>query len=1040
MPWTSDSERRLVSVLFTDLVGFTTLSEARDAEDVRDLLTRYFEAARRIVERYGGTIEKFIGDAVMAVWGSPVAREDDAERAVRAGLDLVAAVGAIGVDESLEGLAARSGVATGEAAVNRAAEGQGMVIGDLVNTAARVQSAAGPGEVFVTHATKRASDAAIAYEEAGLHELKGKAEALPLFQATRVVAGRGGAFRSAGLEAPFVGRDRELRLLKDLFHAAADSRAAHLVAVTGIGGIGKSRLAWEFEKYLDGLIGDVYWHRGRCIPYGDGVAYWALAEMVRSRVGAAEEEEPASTLAKLRAWLEQWCQDADERRWLEARLAQLLALADRESAPREELFSAWRRFFDLLAATAPVVVLFEDLQWADSGLLDFIDDLLLRSAETPIYVVGLARPEIAERHPGWGTGRSGGTSIVLGPLRDDDIRQMLGGMVPGLPDDLVERIRERAEGVPLYAVETVRMLLDRGVVRRTADGVELTSEVSATDLDVPETLQALIGARLDDLPSDERSLLQHTAILGKTFTVTALVAVTGQSQDALLPLLERLKERELLAVVEDPTSPDRGQFGFLQSIVQRVVYDTVSRRDRKIRHLALARHLEESWAGDEDDIAEVVAAHYVEAYEAEPNDPDAGEIRDAASSALDRAGRRALSLAAAAEAVTYFDRAAELASKELDRIRLREAAADAAAVAGDNVSAIERLDPIIEEYERLGRTLDAARARARIGDAFWAEDRLEDALERMEDAFSALADADGPEVAALGAQLGRIRYFSAKDEESVRRALVPVDRALEISEAARLGGILSDAMNTKSIILGSLNRPEESMALLQHSLEVALEHDAAPATLRAYSNLSNEMWERDRFDEALDYEDRGRAFAERTGYRYGWWFLTGHVAMVYLMTGRWDELEALWKDFDSRRGEPGSDAGGPNLDYGWIFVQGRGRGNVNEAVRLAEPLRRWEGSEDFQARAFVDLLFAQVALMLGRPDESLERTSRVMSDRAGLGVRHWLFKAALEESLEAALAAPDLDRAEAILDDIAEIPPGERTPSLDATGAGFGAM
>ena len=239
---------------------------------------RYFETAQSLISRYGGTVEKFIGDAVMAVWGAPVANEDDAERAVRAALDLVAAV-----PELAPGLAARAGVLTGEAAVTIGAVGQGMVAGDLVNTASRIQSAAEPGTVLVGETTKRATEAAIAYEPAGEHEMKGKTEAVPLFHALRVTAARGGAQKSAGLEPPFVGRDRELRLVKEHFHGCIEEGRAHLVSVSGIGGIGKSRLAWEYEKYLDGLVEEIWWHRGRCLAYGEGVAYWALAEMVRMR-------------------------------------------------------------------------------------------------------------------------------------------------------------------------------------------------------------------------------------------------------------------------------------------------------------------------------------------------------------------------------------------------------------------------------------------------------------------------------------------------------------------------------------------------------------------------------------------------------------------------------------------------------------------------------------------------------------------------------------------------------------------------------------
>ncbi|MGH2686002.1 MAG: adenylate/guanylate cyclase domain-containing protein, partial [Actinomycetota bacterium] len=294
---TPEAERRLVSVLFADLVGFTALSERRDAEEVRDLLSRYFDTSRRLIGRYGGEVEKFIGDAVMAVWGTPVAKEDDAERAVRAALELAESVATLGEEVGGE-LQARVGVLTGEAAVTVGAQGQGMVAGDLVNTASRIQSAAEPGSVLVGERTRRASDAAIAYEDAGTHLLKGKQEPVPLWRAIRVVGGKGGALRAAGQDAPFVGRDREMRLIKELFHASAEERTASLVSVTGVAGVGKARLSWEFEKYIDGLAEDVWWHRGRCLAYGEGVAYWALAEMVRSRAGILEGEEPQSALSK----------------------------------------------------------------------------------------------------------------------------------------------------------------------------------------------------------------------------------------------------------------------------------------------------------------------------------------------------------------------------------------------------------------------------------------------------------------------------------------------------------------------------------------------------------------------------------------------------------------------------------------------------------------------------------------------------------------------------------------------------------------------
>jgi class 3 adenylate cyclase len=358
------AERRLVTVLFADLVGFTSASEERDAEDTRELLTRYFDTARQIVERYGGVVEKFIGDAVMAVWGAPVANEDDAERAVRAAHDLVAAIPAL--DPALQ---ARAGVLTGEAAVTLGAEGQGMVAGDLVNTASRIQSAAEPGTVLVGDATRRAAEAAVAFETAGAHELKGKAEPMPLWRALRVVAARGGEGRSSGLEAPFVGRERELRLAKDVFHATAEEGHSHLLSVVGVAGIGKSRLAWEFEKYVDGLVGQAWWHRGRCLAYGEGVAYWALAEMIRMRARITEDEPAEEALVKLATVIEQIVPDTEERAFVEPRLQHLLGLTDRTAPDRQDLFSAWRLFLERMAEQYPVILVVADIQWADAALI-----------------------------------------------------------------------------------------------------------------------------------------------------------------------------------------------------------------------------------------------------------------------------------------------------------------------------------------------------------------------------------------------------------------------------------------------------------------------------------------------------------------------------------------------------------------------------------------------------------------------------------------------------------------------------------------------
>ena len=357
------AERRLVSVLFADLVGFTPFAEERDAEDVRDTLTRYFDLATEVITRYGGTVEKFIGDAVMAVWGAPIAREDDAERAVRTGLDLVDAVRSLG-----PAIQARAAVLTGEAAVTIGATNQGMVAGDLVNTAARLQSVAPAGTVLVGETTHRAASKAIAFEEAGEQTLKGKTAPVRAWRALRVVAERGGRNRAETLEAPFVGRDDELRLLKDLFHATSRERRARLVSVIGSAGIGKTRLAWEFSKYSDGVLETLLWHQGRSPAYGDGISFWALGEMVRRRCGLLETDDETTTRTRVAETLARYVSDQAERRWIEPALLALLGFES--GVETEQLFGAWRTFFERLAATAPVVMVFEDFHFADSGLIE----------------------------------------------------------------------------------------------------------------------------------------------------------------------------------------------------------------------------------------------------------------------------------------------------------------------------------------------------------------------------------------------------------------------------------------------------------------------------------------------------------------------------------------------------------------------------------------------------------------------------------------------------------------------------------------------
>lgn len=402
---------------------------------------------------------------------------------------------------------------------------------------------------------------------------------------------------------------------------------------------------------------------------------------------------------------------------------------------------------------------------------------------------------------------------------------LLTAPVPGLPEERRQRILERAEGVPFYAVETVRMLLDRGLLVREGNAYRVTEPIET--LEVPETLQALIAARLDGLTADERRMLQDASVLGRTFTVPGLAAMTGLSESELKPLLTSLVRKEVLTISADPLSSERGQFGFIQDLVKKVAYETMSKKERKSRHLAAAAHL--LAAADEDEIIEVVAAHYVDAFRAAPGDPDAQGIKERATGALVRAGERASSLAANAEAQRHFELAAEMMDDTAKRAELLERAGVMASGAGRQDEAGELFERSIELFEGERRSHPAARVSARLAQVVWDRGRLSEAVERMDRSFQILSrEEPDSDLATLAAQLGRLLFFSGDVEVAADR----IEVALEIAEAEGLPETLSQALITKSIILIARARRLEGLALLRYALDVALEHEIPSAALR----------------------------------------------------------------------------------------------------------------------------------------------------------------------------------------------------------------
>ena len=878
------AELRLVSVLFADLVGFTARSEGLDPEEVRDLLSRYFDVCRGVIERYGGTIEKFIGDAVMAVWGAPAATEDDAERAVRAALDLVGAVAALGADVGAPELRARAGVLTGEAAVTLGASGQGMVAGDLVNTASRLQAAAEPGTVLVGETTMRAAGQAIAFAPLDSLTLKGKEEPVPVWQAQRVVAQRRGVGRSERAEPPFVGREEELRLLKELLHATGREQRVRLVSVTGLAGIGKSRLAWEFRKYVDGLSADVYWQQGRCPSYGEGITFWALGEMVRMRAGISEGEEAPKARAKLTASIAEFVTEPEERRWVEQALAYLLGLVEAPGSDREELFSAWRTFFERIAERGPTVLVFEDLQWADPGLIDFIESIVEWSRTRAIFVLTLSRPELLQRRPTWGAGQRSFTALHLEPLPPQAMAALLRGFVAGLPEAAVEQVLQRAEGVPLYAVETIRMLVDQGQLVERNGVLTVTGTLGV--LEIPDTLHALIASRLDGVPPEERSLLQDAAVLGQSFSVPALAAVSGRDPGSLATPLRDLVRKELLAPITDPRSPERGYYGFVQGLIREVAYGTLAKPERRAKHVAAAAYFE---GLDDEELVGVVATHYTEAQRATTEGPERDSLAARAREWLTHAGRRALAMGSSEQALTYLEQALALADDPLERSALLDLAGDAAFRAEAFGRSVAHYEAAIVIHSTAGDLNAAGRSTARLAEVLGTGmGRVVDAVARAERALAELGESGGERAQAdLAAILSLLQSASGVSETALGWA----ERACTLAERLDDTELLGRAIGAKSTTMFRLGRHREAVMLARGRMALAEAAGSLLAQAEASLYVSIFVLDEDPH-EAIKVQLHSADLARRAGARGLETVSLLNAAEGAIGLGQWDDARA----------------------------------------------------------------------------------------------------------------------------------------------------
>ncbi len=878
---TPSAQRRVVSVLFVDLVGFTSFSEGRDPEDVRALITRYFDLAAEAVAAFGGTVDKFIGDAVMAWWGATTSQEDDAERATRAALDILDRVTTLGEEEGLDGLAARAGVMTGEASVGPGGNEKGLLLGDLVNSASRLQSLAAPDSVFVGARTADLVASALEVISEGSHRVKGKEAPLEAFRVGRVL---GSTYRPGRdvIEPPFVGRDSELRILKDNLHAVDRDKRARLVSLVGHAGIGKSRLIWEFLKYIDGLVDTIYWHEGRSPSYGDGLAMWALGEMIRRRCRISETDTDEVSLIRLSETVAEFIGDPEERRWVEPRLASILGVGEAVAGERTELFAAGRALFEAISTQGTTVLVFEDVQWADTSLLEFIEELPDWSQNHPILVVSVTRPDLLDRRPDWGSGRRGFTSIYLSPLSTSEIHELVEGAVPGIPASAVERIADSAGGIPLFAVEMLRMLMGDGRLT-LADGIfEITGDL--TELEVPSSVHAVVAARIDRLPLEARDLTRDAAVLGFSFTLGGLAALREEEPDKVERQLSILVRNEILELVRDPRSPEAGQYQWVQAVLREVVYGRIGKADRHELHLRAARHYRDL---DDPELAPVAAQHYVDALgaDAAADETIEAELVNALGAALERS----LDIHAHEQVVALAEAALPVAPARL-QADLRERAAKAAVALLDVDTALRHADALIEageagDVDLLHRGISLFGA---IGNGL---QRGQDVVTRLTPHLDAHPDfEEHPALAKAAAELARAQMISGLSTDAEAAELA--DRAIGAAEKLGVLEAVADAMITRGTAFAT-SRNHQAMALLRGAVELCRRHGFTGTMLRGLINIGYASQE---VDETIAATEEAFAESKRVGDRNHAAFVASNLSGGYYYLWRWDDLEALLED------------------------------------------------------------------------------------------------------------------------------------------------
>jgi class 3 adenylate cyclase/tetratricopeptide (TPR) repeat protein len=885
-------ERRQVTVLFADLSGYTAVAEQMDPETLKGLVGRCLRRLGEEVERFGGTVDKYIGDNVMALFGAPVAHEDDAERAVRAALGMQDAMTEINEDLGARhdvSFALRVGLNTGEVVAGTIGSGY-TVIGDTVNVASRLQAAGRPGSVTVGERTWRATREAVAYEPLEPLELKGKAEPVPAWEAADLITAQPAPRAETHLQSPLVGRDYELGLLDTLFEQVERDGRPHLVTLVGQAGVGKSRLLREIRKRLDAREDAPTFREGRCLPYGSSIVYWPLGEVIRAECAIVDADSSEEAWLKLRTGIDALLsshggesssgEPSGRRAGLIGRLlgieaAEVDAVDDDPQRMRENFFSAVRSVIEAMARRRPLVLGFEDIHWADGGMLDLIE-YLAQWVRGPLLLVCLARDELLERRPSWGAGRRNASSMILDPLTHEQTQALVTALLPSGDGLVAPKIAERAGGNPLFAEEMVRLLSDE----RAEPGSEL-----------PDSVQALLAARLDSLEPFERRLMQQAAVVGRTFWPGSLEPIAEAEGRDLGRALVALEEKDLVVPSEGPGLAGEREYAFKHVLIRDVAYGMLPKAVRCQKHWEVGRFIEGRAGDRSDEFGALLAEHYARAAalgeETGLRPEEQAPIAAKALHYLEGAADSAAALYSNQEAFNHYEAArhhgrgaepallARIGEKQGD-VALRMGRVDAAIAVWEECLDFQRRE---ENLERVG---DLHR---KLGAGLWHKGETKRAIEHYQKGTNLLKD--GPpslelvrlyeEAASLYMHTGDNMLAIYASEKALRLA----ERLGETRAAGRAHGIFGR-------VFGRIGDMEKARENLEKSVDLAREADRTE-TIRALLTLGYhlEMSEAD-YAAAIDAYSEALGLAQQVGDLPAQVELRSALALIAAYRADWD--------------------------------------------------------------------------------------------------------------------------------------------------------